>query len=613
MEVADPAGHLPFPFGDAAVPPPVTVDMSLMHTLPPPPPLPAPPQPEVAPTPADHAAGVTAAAVAAAASALMSAGAGAGGFEAEGSAGHGGIGTVMAVDDDDDDGAGGDSGGGFGGGPHTPVTPAANGGTSNGAADTLPADDADVEARLRLLARAVFAVDFDDAKTKATVFIPRALIHNALLQLVPLVTGGAAPAPSSTGGGPLRSSPPQPPPPSASRLAAALATKRIGYWARAVFGLRSPKTARLETRRDVEVSFKGQPPALREPDVRSFLATSAAGHPTEDGRRIFSLRFFRLRLAADFRAPDCCLTAAEVAALRGVLAAPTVAAVMGVGLRTDEPGGAVTGLRIPPALVLSPHPQLGRALSYPQHGLRVGGKRPRGRGVSTEGGAAGPPLLAGDATSPSAGDEAAVTPGAAAAAASAAMVAAVAAAAAAAFPGGAASGAAAAAPSVAQPPGLPIIPPAVAAGPADLPAHAPSPGHAHSLLDSLPPVVLAGHPLHPAPNVYEALPTTHSPILRPPPPGFLPSRHPHARRGGCGPPLPRGCGAGALPPPPRPPPKGYGRGDVGGARRAVACCAVACRSGCHVGAAARRRGWRRRGCGGGGRGCSRRRRAGRRA
>ncbi|KAK1859722.1 hypothetical protein I4F81_002316 [Pyropia yezoensis] len=357
MEVADPAGHLPFPFGDAAVPPPVTVDI----------------------------------------------------------------------------------GGGFGGGPHTPVTPAANGGTSNGAADTLPADDADVEARLRLLARAVFAVDFDDAKTKATVFIPRALIHNALLQLVPLVTGGAAPAPSSTGGGPLRSSPPQPPPPSASRLAAALATKRIGYWARAVFGLRSPKTARLETRRDVEVSFKGQPPALREPDVRSFLATSAAGHPTEDGRRIFSLRFFRLRLAADFRAPDCCLTAAEVAALRGVLAAPTVAAVMGVGLRTDEPGGAVTGLRIPPALVLSPHPQLGRALSYPQHGLRVGGKRPRGRGVSTEGGAAGPPLLAGDATSPSAGDEAAVTPGAAAAAASAAMVAAVAAAAAAAFPGGAAS------------------------------------------------------------------------------------------------------------------------------------------------------------------------------
>ncbi|GAB0498827.1 hypothetical protein MMPV_010180 [Pyropia vietnamensis] len=393
----------------------------------------------------------------------------------------------MSVDDSSRYRAGGGGGDSGGDGPHTPVSPAAGGGTASGAADPLLADDADVEARLRLLARAVLAVDFDDAKTKATVFIPRALMHNALLQLVPLVTGGATPAPRSAGGPASLSSPPPPPQPSASRLAAALATKRIGYWARAVFGLRSPKTARLETRRDVEVSFKGQPPALREPDVRSFLATAATGRPAEDGRRVFSLRFFRLRLTADFRASDCCLTATEVAALQGVLAAPTVAAVMGVGLRTDEPGGAVTGLRIPPALVLSPHPRLGRALSYPQHGLRVAGKRPRGRSVSADGGHAGPPLPPRDAASPAAGDAAASSPAAAAAAAaSAAMVAAVAAAAAAAVPGGAASDAAAAPPPATQLPDLPAVRP-TETGLANLSAYSPSPNDPHSLLQSLPP------------------------------------------------------------------------------------------------------------------------------
>lgn len=347
MEVVDSPG-LPPPFGGAAVPPPVATDMSIVHTLPP--------------------------ASSAVVNAVLAAGGRGNGLGAGGAIGNGGIGSVMAVDDDDEDGAVGGGVGG-GGGPQTPVTPAAGGGTAGDAADAPQADDADVETRLRLLARAVLAVDFDDARTKATVFIPRALIHNALLQLVPLVTGGAAPA----AGAPPLSSPPPPPPPSATRLAAALATKRIGYWVRAVFGLRSPKTARLETRRDVEVSFKGQPAALREPDVRSFLAAAAAGQPAEDGRRVFSLRFFRLRLEADFCAPDCCLTAADIGAFRRVLAAPTVAAVMGVGLHTDEPGGAVTGLRIPPALVLSPHPRLGRALSYPQHGGRTGGKRPRGR------------------------------------------------------------------------------------------------------------------------------------------------------------------------------------------------------------------------------------------
>jgi len=87
---------------------------------------------------------------------------------------------------------------------------------------------------------------------------------------------------------PLR---PAPPPCGAQRPA-----KRVGFLARDVFRLRSPKVARLESRRDAAVATEGQAAALGGAPVAAFLATICQPHPAEAGLRV-SLRIFRLRLA----------------------------------------------------------------------------------------------------------------------------------------------------------------------------------------------------------------------------------------------------------------------------------------------------------------------------
>ncbi|KAK1858949.1 hypothetical protein I4F81_001548 [Pyropia yezoensis] len=229
-----------------------------------------------------------------------------------------------------------------------------------------------------------------------------------------------------------------------------MAAKRIGFWARTVFGMRSPKAARIESRRDASVAVKGQTAAFAPAAVAAFLASTCAAEPAGGGAdepseggssgggggggpRVFSPRFFRLRLAvsllpdgggggggargvddtaadtppAGLDAPDRAAWAPSGAppgaaaqftdadkALLGRLLNARAAAAVGVRLvtRPGADGGApvVTGMVVPPALLLSPHPALNRALCYPQHGS--GGVAKRRSSTGGGGGAASPPL-----------------------------------------------------------------------------------------------------------------------------------------------------------------------------------------------------------------------------
>jgi len=197
--------------------------------------------------------------------------------------------------------------------------------------------------------------------------------------------------------------------------------KRVGFWARDVFRLRSPKIARLESRRDAAVATQGQAAALGGAPVAAFSAAICPPHPAQAGLRVFPSAFFS-------SASPCCYcrraggrrrrgaAAAASAASAAMAAAAAAEAGAGVGPRCppwmrrklpcrrppppprrrlnqdkallaqacqrargcaacrDAPhqpqrGGpgragppAVTGLRVPASLVLTPHPHLTGAL-----------------------------------------------------------------------------------------------------------------------------------------------------------------------------------------------------------------------------------------------------------